>query len=200
MCPHNRCAAPPPADSQADAKPAPQKLHGFALVEEQYVPEYASKVLLYRHEKTGAQLMSVINSDENKTFGVTFRCAPAHLQLRWLAEWIESSGSSRGGGGRARRLCCCCMTSRPLARALCAAGLRWPTAAACPTSWSTACCAAAGSIPSRCGGAGGGEEHGWLEGEGEEEGEGCTVGKDRRQAQGVGQEHVGGRGAECGPL
>jgi hypothetical protein len=59
--------------AQADAKPAPQKLHGFALVEEQYVPEDASKVLLYRHEKTGAQLMSVINSDENKTFGVTFR-------------------------------------------------------------------------------------------------------------------------------
>ena len=59
--------------TQTDAKPAPHKLHGFALVEEQYVLEYASKVLLYRHEKTGAQLMSVINSDENKTFGVTFR-------------------------------------------------------------------------------------------------------------------------------
>lgn len=40
----------------------------------------AHQVLMYRHDKTGAQLMSVINSDENKTFGVTFRCAMA----RWL--------------------------------------------------------------------------------------------------------------------
>ena len=29
---------------------------------------------MYKHDKTGAQLMSVVNSDENKTFGVTFRC------------------------------------------------------------------------------------------------------------------------------
>ena len=32
------------------------------------------QVLMYKHDKTGAQLMSVVNSDENKTFGVTFRC------------------------------------------------------------------------------------------------------------------------------
>lgn len=61
-------AAPP-----APTNPAPTKLHGFTLVEEQYIPEYDSQVLMYRHDKTGAQVMSVINSDENKTFGVTFR-------------------------------------------------------------------------------------------------------------------------------
>ena len=37
------------------------------------LPVSPPQVLLYRHEKTGAQLMNVINSDENKTFGVTFR-------------------------------------------------------------------------------------------------------------------------------
>lgn len=33
-------------------------------------------MVLYKHDKTGAQLMSVVNSDENKTFGVTFRQGP----------------------------------------------------------------------------------------------------------------------------
>jgi hypothetical protein len=34
-------------------RPAPKQLHGFTLVREQFVPEYDSNVLLYRHEKTG---------------------------------------------------------------------------------------------------------------------------------------------------
>ncbi len=51
----------------------PGQLHGFTLVEEQYIGEYGSQVGLYTHDKTGAQVMSVVNSDENKTFGVTFR-------------------------------------------------------------------------------------------------------------------------------
>ena len=33
-----------PLPPQAQAKPAPQKLHGFTLVEEQYVAEYDSQV------------------------------------------------------------------------------------------------------------------------------------------------------------
>jgi Zn-dependent M16 (insulinase) family peptidase len=51
----------------------PRSAHGFELVEQQYVAEYDSHALLYRHTRTGAQLMSVICSDENKTFGATFR-------------------------------------------------------------------------------------------------------------------------------
>jgi Zn-dependent M16 (insulinase) family peptidase len=53
--------------------PMPEKVHGFTLVEEQYIAEYGSQVGLYKHDKTGAQVMSVVNADENKTFGVTFR-------------------------------------------------------------------------------------------------------------------------------
>ncbi|GAB4815027.1 hypothetical protein N2152v2_002073 [Parachlorella kessleri] len=65
-------------DSPVEVAPAPRELHGFELVQEQYLPEYNSQALLYRHKKTGAQLMSVINSDENKTFGVTFRTPVAN--------------------------------------------------------------------------------------------------------------------------
>ena len=73
----------------------------FELVKQQYIEEYDSQVLLYKHKKTGtrlllsinssvylcsrssvqtnwghgagAELMSVINQDENKTFGATLR-------------------------------------------------------------------------------------------------------------------------------
>jgi hypothetical protein len=52
---------------------APKEAHGFELVREQYVREYDSHVALYRHKKTGAELMSAVNGDENKTFGAVFR-------------------------------------------------------------------------------------------------------------------------------
>jgi Zn-dependent M16 (insulinase) family peptidase len=67
-----------PAEAAAAQVAAPKQAHGFTLVEEQYVPEYNSQVLMYKHDKTGAQLMSVVNSDENKTFGVTFRTPVAN--------------------------------------------------------------------------------------------------------------------------
>jgi hypothetical protein len=54
-----------------------KELHGFAFVKEVDVSEINSKVILYRHIKTGAELMSVVNDDENKVFGVTFRTPPS---------------------------------------------------------------------------------------------------------------------------
>ena len=50
--------------------------HGFELVREEYIDELNSKVRMYRHVQTGAELMSVLNDDENKTFGITFRTPP----------------------------------------------------------------------------------------------------------------------------
>jgi hypothetical protein len=41
------------------------------------VPELNADVRLYRHVKTGAELLSVENEDENKVFGITFRTPPA---------------------------------------------------------------------------------------------------------------------------
>ena len=47
--------------------------HGFEEVKEMFVEEYNSYAILYRHSRTGAEVMSLCNDDENKTFGVVFR-------------------------------------------------------------------------------------------------------------------------------
>lgn len=49
---------------------------GFTLVREVAVPEISGTAKLWRHEATGAELLSVLNTDENKCFGVTFRTPP----------------------------------------------------------------------------------------------------------------------------
>ncbi|KDD73441.1 hypothetical protein H632_c2174p0, partial [Helicosporidium sp. ATCC 50920] len=66
-------------DSEQPPPPAvwPASSHGFELVRSEYVSESSSHVALYRHLASGAELMSVRNADENKTFGVTF-CTPVH--------------------------------------------------------------------------------------------------------------------------
>ncbi len=48
----------------------------FELVQRMEIPELASSAALYRHIKTGAELLSVENSDSNKVFGTSFRTPP----------------------------------------------------------------------------------------------------------------------------
>ena len=48
----------------------------FDLVRDETIPEIASKVRMYRHKKTGAEVMSYVNDDENKVFGITFKTPP----------------------------------------------------------------------------------------------------------------------------
>nr|WP_294512784.1 insulinase family protein [uncultured Bilophila sp.] len=50
--------------------------HGFTLVREEQLSEVSGTVKLWRHEATGAELLSVLNGDENKCFGATFRTPP----------------------------------------------------------------------------------------------------------------------------
>ncbi len=50
--------------------------HGFELVREDEIPEINSHARLYVHTRTGAQLLSIQNQDENKVFGVTFTTPP----------------------------------------------------------------------------------------------------------------------------
>ena len=50
--------------------------HGFSLVREERIPEVSGTVKLWRHDATGAELLSVLNHDENKCFGATFRTPP----------------------------------------------------------------------------------------------------------------------------
>jgi len=53
------------------------RIHGFELVREQDIPELKTKAFLYKHVKTGAELLSLKNDDENKVFGITFRTPPS---------------------------------------------------------------------------------------------------------------------------
>lgn len=51
-------------------------LHGFDLTRDQQIPELQSRACLFRHQKTGAEVLSIENDDENKVFGVNFRTPP----------------------------------------------------------------------------------------------------------------------------
>ena len=51
--------------------------YGFELLREQTLPEITSHSRLYRHARTGAELLALTNDDRNKTFGVTFRIVPS---------------------------------------------------------------------------------------------------------------------------
>ncbi|KAF5190208.1 Presequence protease 2 protein [Thalictrum thalictroides] len=50
--------------------------YGFEKVSEQVIDECKSKAVLFKHKKTGAEVMSVSNDDENKVFGIVFRTPP----------------------------------------------------------------------------------------------------------------------------
>jgi Zn-dependent M16 (insulinase) family peptidase len=51
--------------------------HGFELVREQAIGEINATARLYRHAATGAELLSLVNDDENKVFGINFRTPPS---------------------------------------------------------------------------------------------------------------------------
>ncbi|MCU0820972.1 MAG: insulinase family protein, partial [Spirochaetes bacterium] len=48
----------------------------FELIKWQKIKETKTDARFYRHKKTGAELLSMINDDENKVFGITFRTPP----------------------------------------------------------------------------------------------------------------------------
>ncbi|WP_449243412.1 insulinase family protein [Desulfovibrio sp.] len=51
-------------------------IHGFRTIGEQDIPEIRTRALVYEHVKTGGRLLSLVNEDENKVFGVSFRTPP----------------------------------------------------------------------------------------------------------------------------
>ncbi|MGA2125267.1 MAG: insulinase family protein [Xanthobacteraceae bacterium] len=51
-------------------------VHGFEPLREQHIAEAGSTARLYRHARTGAELLSLANDDENKVFAATFRTPP----------------------------------------------------------------------------------------------------------------------------
>ena len=50
---------------------------GFELVREQSISELDTAARLFRHRRTGAEVLSLTNCDENKSFAVTFRTLPS---------------------------------------------------------------------------------------------------------------------------
>ena len=48
----------------------------FELIRDEQIAEVNSQALLYRHRKTGAEVLSLVNDDENKVFGITFKTPP----------------------------------------------------------------------------------------------------------------------------
>jgi len=50
--------------------------HGFETLRAQDIPEINSHARIYRHRRTGAQLISLENDDSNKVFGITFTTMP----------------------------------------------------------------------------------------------------------------------------
>lgn len=71
-------------------------LHGFELLNDTTLPEISSRVRHYRHLKTGAELLSVENDDENKSFGVAFQTpAPDDSGLPHILEHSVLSGSRK---------------------------------------------------------------------------------------------------------
>ena len=51
--------------------------YGFTLEREERIAELESTARLWRHARSGAELLSFTNTDENKVFGVSFRTPPA---------------------------------------------------------------------------------------------------------------------------
>jgi hypothetical protein len=52
------------------------EIHGFKLIEERDLPDINSHARLFKHIKTGAELLSLENDDENKAFTVVFKTPP----------------------------------------------------------------------------------------------------------------------------
>lgn len=70
--------------------------HGFALLRDEQIDELNARARLYRHERTGAELLSLVSDDENKCFGVTFRTPPSdHTGIAHILEHSVLCGSRK---------------------------------------------------------------------------------------------------------
>jgi hypothetical protein len=68
--------------SNANSDTLPAKIdmpesHEFELLTTAQIDELRTRARLFRHTRTGAELLSLENDDENKVFGITFRTPPA---------------------------------------------------------------------------------------------------------------------------
>ncbi len=52
------------------------RTHGFDILRDEPLEEYAARAVLYRHARTGAEVLSLSLDDANKVFGIAFRTPP----------------------------------------------------------------------------------------------------------------------------
>jgi Zn-dependent M16 (insulinase) family peptidase len=70
--------------------------HGFEFIREETIPELNTRARLWRHVRTGAELLSMENDDENKVFGINFRTPPADSTgLPHILEHVVLAGSEK---------------------------------------------------------------------------------------------------------
>ncbi|MBN1847596.1 MAG: insulinase family protein [Deltaproteobacteria bacterium] len=48
----------------------------FELLNQQDIPELNTRAFFYRHKQTSAEILSLVNDDENEVFGISFRTPP----------------------------------------------------------------------------------------------------------------------------
>ncbi len=74
----------------------PTAIDGFDLLKETAIPEIGSTARLFRHKRTGAEVLSMTNSDTNKAFGVNFQTLPGdHTGVAHILEHAVLSGSRK---------------------------------------------------------------------------------------------------------
>ena len=62
----------------------------FEVLKKDFIEEYGAAATLYRHKKSGAELLSVSTDDDNKVFGITFR-TPRKLTFNSLVQYSFDS-------------------------------------------------------------------------------------------------------------
>ncbi len=70
--------------------------YDFTLLRDEQVPELKTRARLYRHDATGAEVLSLENADENKVFGIAFRTLPSDSTgIAHILEHAVLCGSER---------------------------------------------------------------------------------------------------------
>ncbi len=78
------------------ASPMAKNVKGYELLREEYVDTIDSKVLLYEHRKSGAQVMHIKNDSKLKLFDITFKVPTVNNKgTNHILEHIFFSGSEK---------------------------------------------------------------------------------------------------------
>lgn len=105
-------AAPAAASATHDPLEGVTDLHGFEVIKTDYIAEFGSAAALLRHKKTGAELVSVSNDDENKVRAQAHACQPRRSRSGGNDGDGDGDGNSGQTGARSARLAAaiaCCV-------------------------------------------------------------------------------------------